>query len=389
LGKFPTGAKFYSEASKKSLPRSQESLNFKYLIKVLLFGGKMGEDLKFSMLLPYPAPEPIERLFKLVERMQNYPIDSIWLPDHLLMYPKGYCPDVWSVISALAVKTPLRLGTGVTCPHRRHPAVFAQMAATIDHLSKGGLSVGIGAGEAMNLDPFGIEWRRKPVKKMVEFIEVCRLLWSGERVSYEGEFYSLNNAYLQIKPNRKIPFYIGANGKRTRFITGMIAEGWIPIGESPKTYAKNLEDVKEGAKEAGRNIEEIDKTLQIYTAIADKKEDLNFVRMFPAVMLLGGLKKLKEGGYKVEIEEIGDEFYFKELIPGEEMENKLYDLIPKVPVNLTDEFSIMGTRDECIERIEEFAKAGVNHFILINVGPNPKETLRIYGEEIIPYFKGD
>ncbi|RLI83487.1 hypothetical protein DRP07_03370 [Archaeoglobales archaeon] len=65
----------------------------------------MEKNLKFSMLLPYPAPEPIERLFRLVERMQNYPIDSIWLPDHLLMYPKGYCPDVWSIISALAVKT--------------------------------------------------------------------------------------------------------------------------------------------------------------------------------------------------------------------------------------------------------------------------------------------
>ncbi|RLI83488.1 LLM class flavin-dependent oxidoreductase, partial [Archaeoglobales archaeon] len=143
------------------------------------------------------------------------------------------------------------------------------MTATIEHLSTGGLSVGIGAGEAMNLDPFGIEWRKKPVKKMVEFIEVCRLLWnSGEarKVSYEGEFYRLDNAYLQIKPNRKIPFYIGANGKRTRFIAGMIAEGWIPIGESPRTYAKNLEDVREGAKKAGRSIEEIDRALQIYTA---------------------------------------------------------------------------------------------------------------------------
>ncbi|MBO8182681.1 MAG: LLM class flavin-dependent oxidoreductase [Archaeoglobus sp.] len=347
----------------------------------------MKRELKFSMLLPFPAPEPIERLFKLAERMQSYPIDSLWLPDHLLMYPKGYCPDAWSVISALAVKTHLRIGSGVTCPHRRHPAVFAQMAATIENMARGGLAIGIGAGEAMNLDPFGIEWRNKPVKKMAEFIEVCRLLWSGEKVSYDGEFYRLKNAYLQIKPRSKIPFYIGANGRKTRFLTGMIADGWIPLAESPKTYAKNLEDVREGAKKAGRSLEEIDMALQIYTAVTDKEDELNFARMFPIVMLLGGLKKLREGGYKVEIEEIGDEFYFKELIPGEDTENKLMELIPKIPYELADEFAIMGSRDECIERIEEFAKAGVEHFILINVGRNPKETLRLYGEDIIPYFR--
>lgn len=344
------------------------------------------ENLKFSMLLPFPAPEPIERLFKLVERMQSYPIDSLWLPDHLLMYPKGYCPDAWSVISALAIKTPLRLGSGVTCPHRRHPAVFAQMAATIDHISKGGLSVGLGAGEAMNLDPFGIEWS-KPVRKMVEFIEVCRLLWSGEKVSYEGEFYRLKNAHLQIKPYRKIPFYIGANGRKSRIVTGELAEGWIPLAESPETYVKNLKDVEEGAKRAGRSLEEIEKCLQVYTAIATREEDLNFARMFPIVMLLGGLKKLREGGYEIEIDEISDEFYFKELIPGEKTENKLVELIPKIPPELADEFAIMGSRDECIEKIERFARAGVEHFIFINVGTNPKETLRVYGEEIIPYFR--
>ena len=346
----------------------------------------MGENLKFSMLLPFPAPEPIDRLFRLAERMASYPIDSLWLPDHLLMYPKGYCPDAWSVIAALAVKLQLRLGSGVTCPHRRHPAVFAQMAATIDHLSKNGLAVGIGAGEAMNLDPFGIEWK-KPVRKMVEFIEVCRLLWGGEKVNYEGEFFRLRNAFLQIRPKRKIPFYIGANGRRSRNITGLLADGWIPLAESPRTYAKNLEDVKEGARKAKRSLDEIDKALQIYTAVANKEDELNFARMFPAVMLLGGLKKLKEGGYKVEIEEIGEEFYFKELIPDGDMENKIFEFLPKIPPELADEFAIMGSKDECIEKIESFIKAGVEHFIFINVGRNPKETLRVYGEEIIPYFK--
>ncbi|AGK62110.1 Coenzyme F420-dependent N5,N10-methylene tetrahydromethanopterin reductase-related flavin-dependent oxidoreductase [Archaeoglobus sulfaticallidus PM70-1] len=338
---------------------------------------------KFSLLMPYPAPEPIERIFRLVERVEKYPFDSIWFPDHTLMYPKGFCPDVWTVISALSTKTKLRMGSAVTCPHRRHPSIFAQMIATIDHLSAG-ISVGIGAGESMNLDPFGIEWR-KPVKKMREFIEVCRLLWGGEKVDYDGEFFKLRGAYLQIRPKRYIPIYIGANGRKTRELTGEIADGWIPICESPKTYKKNAEEVISSARKAKRDKPEM--ALQIYTAISDREEDLNFVRMYPVVMLLGSLKKIREAGYDVDIDEIGDEFYFKELIPGESMENKLYELIPKIPVEVSNDFSIMGNREECIEKIEAFIKAGVEHFILINIGPDPKETLRIYGEEIVPYFR--
>jgi alkanesulfonate monooxygenase SsuD/methylene tetrahydromethanopterin reductase-like flavin-dependent oxidoreductase (luciferase family) len=104
-------------------------------------------------------------------------------------------------------------------------------------------------------------------------------------------------------------------------------------------------------------------------------------------MILGSLKKLREAGYRVDITEIGDEFYFKDLIPGEDSEQKLLELIPKVPLDLSKDFAIMGNKEECISKIEEFVKAGVKHFVLINVGPDPKETLRIYGEEIIPYFR--
>ena len=75
------------------------------------------------------------------------------------------------------------LETSVTCPHRHHPAVMAQRLATIDHFSGGRIIFGLGAGDAINLETFNIEWKR-PVSKLIEYVEIMRRLWSGETFSH-------------------------------------------------------------------------------------------------------------------------------------------------------------------------------------------------------------
>ena len=293
------------------------------------------EDVKFGIMVVYPLPNPIQRVYGLAKRIEELGFDSLWIPDHLL-FPgaSGFTLEAWSVLSAIAAKTDrVKLVTGVTCPHRRHPALLAQTAATVDLLSEGRLILGIGAGEGMNLNPFGIKWE-KPVSRMVESIDVMRKLWESDesnKFDYDGEFYRLKKAYLDFKSAQgSIPVYIASNSPKTRRITGKIADGWIPIVESPQTYKEHLEDVKEGAKEAKRDIGEIEACLEIYTAVVEKGK-----------------------------------------IPGS-----------------SDKFSIKGNVDEVIEKIDDFIKAGVRHFSLMNLGPRPKELEKIYGEKILPYFKG-
>jgi alkanesulfonate monooxygenase SsuD/methylene tetrahydromethanopterin reductase-like flavin-dependent oxidoreductase (luciferase family) len=290
-------------------------------------------EIKFGMLLMYPLPRPIQRIYGLSKRIEELGFDSIWLADHLL-FPgaSGFTVEAWSILSIIAAKTErVKLVIGVTDPHRRHPALLAQTAATIDQLSNGRLILGIGAGEGMNLDPFGIEWER-PVSKMVESINVMRKLWKSDesnKFDFDGEFYTLKKAYLDVEPIQEaIPIYIAANRPKTRRMTGEIGDGWIPILESPETYKKHLEEVKAGAKEANRDIGEIETCLEIYTAVSEKGR-----------------------------------------VPG------------------SPEFSIRGNVDEVIEKIDEFIKSGVRHFSLMNLGPNPKEVEQIYGKRIIPYFK--
>lgn len=339
-----------------------------------------------DLLLGAPLPT-LDRVFRIARKTEEFGFDGFWLPDHILMVPQGFMPDVWGLLSAIAVKTErMDLGTGVTCPHRRHPAVLAQSSATLDELSEGRFILGIGAGESMNLDPFGIEWDR-PVTRMVESIEVVRKLWKQEKVDYEGKFFKMKGAFLQMEP-RRIPIYVGANGPTTRRITGKMGDGWVPITESPATYEKHLKDVRRGAKEEGRSPSEIDMALQVYTGITDDEKERTRLRMYPTSQLAMDSRKLEAAGYDVELPEgISPGHYFEELLPGEETSPKLLEMVEHIPPEAADEFSIFGDKDECVDKIERYIEAGVERFCFINVGPDPKEVLRIYGEEIIPYFK--
>lgn len=208
--------------------------------------------MKFGNMISPPMPS-VERAIRISLQSEELGFHSLVFPDHTLMVPPGLTPNAFALMTAIAVKTRrIRIGTGVTDFARYHPSIIAQFFATLDHFSPGRVFLGVGAGEAMNLLPFGIDWKKFSMLK--EGIEIVKKLWSGEKFSYGGKAFRLENAFLQIAPNNPIPIYLGANGKKTRELAGMLCEGWMPIAETPKTYRENLEDVKRGAEKAKRSL---------------------------------------------------------------------------------------------------------------------------------------
>jgi len=344
-------------------------------------------NVKFGMLLSAPMPS-LDRVMKIVQQAEESGMASLTVPDHTLMVPPGFTPNALSLLSALALKTSrVMLGTGVTDVVRYHPSVLAQIMATIDHLSLGRAFLGLGAGEAMNIHPFGIDWKM-PYTTLREGIEVIKKLWSGEKFSYEGKRFKLKNAFLQIKPLQKsIPIYLGANGKRTRELTGEMCDGWMPIAETPKTYKENLKDVERGCKKAGRKVEEIDTALQIYTAVDPSFEKaMERAKLFSGVVV-SAAEKAEQAGYSLALPDgVSKKFYFEQLLLDDEMLVNFARLSSLVTEEMIRDFFIVGTPQDCEEKIEEFVKAGVKHFMLINVGPDPKYVLKVYAERIIPAF---
>lgn len=345
------------------------------------------KNIRFGCFLPIPAT-PVDKLFKIAKINEEAGFDSIWVPDHLLFIPPGIVPEAWSMLAATAVSTEkAALGTCVSDPHRYHPAVLAQKVATVDQISGGRAILGLGAGEAMNLEPFGIEWK-KPVSKLIEAVTIMRRLWAGEMLNYEGKFWRLKDAFLQINPVKgRVPIYFGANSPRTLRLTGEMADGWLSIPLPPKLYKERLKLIKEGAEKASRSYDEIDTGIYLYTSVSENaKEAYNQIKSIKS-QIIPSPKLLLEAGYDVKLpEDLRSLSFFKALADAEWIEKFLtYENF--IPAEAAIEFSVAGTAEDCINKIDEYVKAGAKHILLINAGPDPRQVVKTYSEKIIPHFK--
>ncbi len=342
---------------------------------------------KFGFLLPIPAM-PVGSLIRVAKRIEDAGFDSVWVPDHLLMIPTGIVPEAFSLLTSIAMVTErVQLGTCVSDPHRRHPAVFAQETATMDQISNGRLILGLGPGEAMNLDQFGIPWS-KPVSRMEEFTKIVRMLWKEDRVSYSGKFWKFQDALLQIKPvNGIIPIYFGANGPRTRELAGKMADGWLPTPRPPKLYRKHFMEIEQAAKNSGRDLNNFECGIYVYTAVANKYDEAfeQLRKIKPIVAFFP--KVIEESGYDVEIPEHLGKNLYSEITLGEDGMRKYEEFGKYVPDEAVEDFSIVGKPEDCLQKVEEFVKAGVEHFVLINMGPDPKYVMEVYAEKIMPSFR--
>lgn len=345
------------------------------------------KGIRFGCFLPIPAT-PVEKLFKIAKANEESGFDSIWAPDHILFIPPGVVPEAWSTLAAIAVVTEKAvLGTCVSDPHRYHPAVLAQKVATVDRISGGRVILGLGAGEAMNLAPFGIEWEN-PVSKLVETVTIIRRLWSGEMLTYEGRFWKLREAFLQISPIKgTVPVYFGANSPRTLRLTGKMADGWLSIPLSPKLFRERLKLVKEGAESAGRSFDDIDAGVYLYTSVTEKPEEA--CRQIESIkfQVIPSPELLREAGYEIELPSELQSLSFFKAFPDAEWVAKFLKFGELIPKEAALEFSIAGTPEDCISKIDEYIKAGVKHLLLINIGPDPRKVLELYSREIIPRFK--
>jgi len=139
---------------------------------------------------------------------------------------QGHSPYAWSVLGAVAQVTErLELMTYVTCPIKRyHPALVAQKAATIQILSDGRFSLGLGAGENLNEHVTGCGWPPVNIRhqRLVEAVDIIRALLGGDTVNYQGRHYHVDSAKVWDRHDTAIP--IGISGVRLAV---------VPPGRSP------------------------------------------------------------------------------------------------------------------------------------------------------------
>jgi alkanesulfonate monooxygenase SsuD/methylene tetrahydromethanopterin reductase-like flavin-dependent oxidoreductase (luciferase family) len=324
--------------------------------------------------------------------IEDLGFDSFWFGDHVteIWYPPPPTQDPFCVLSALATKTrKILLGTAVTDVHKRPPVVLSQAAATLDQISDGRLLLGLGGGEAMNLDPFHIPWDC-PIDRAEEVVEIVKQLWKGLPVNHDGRFFKLRNAFLQVEPVQKPhpPVYFAAASHRSRELVGRLCDGWIAMLTTPDLFAKDKTHIQEVASQAGRKPSEIDMTYYVDFAISPNFDEAREKAIEAAkAAFLCFPKQARRFGYRImdrfDWEKVTAEF-------GGGVADELRKQIDEVPTDIAEKVPIFGTPETCIERIEDYVRAGVTHFILCPVEADLKgasEYYRSFAKSVLPYFK--
>jgi F420-dependent oxidoreductase-like protein len=205
--------------------------------------------------------------------------EHAWLYDHFIPIfgdPDGPCLEGWTLLAALAAQTRrIRVGIMVTGNTYRHPAVLANMGATIDVLSNGRLDMGIGAGwNELEHSSYGIELL-PPGKRLSQFEEACeviRLLWTQQYADFEGAYYQLKQARCDPKPIQQPypPIVIGGSGeRRTLRIVAKYADVWNFAGGPVEQFRHKLAVLEEHCRAVGRDCAAIEKSIQLPVAYDD------------------------------------------------------------------------------------------------------------------------
>lgn len=333
---------------------------------------------------------PLEGFLRSVRSAERKGLAAIWWPDHLM----GWLPEsIWTPdISGVAARVPnphismdpiaciataaqltetVMLGTSVTESIRRHPAMLANEFLTLHHLSRGRTVLGIGAGEAENIVPYGMDYRYQ-VSRLEEALEVIRLLWEADGpVSYSGRFYNLDRAVLGIGPFEGAypEIWVGGHGPRVCGITGRHADGWIPSKMHLDVYEERLAEVRSAAVAAGRDPAAITPALFGYLAIGDDHDRCHVWLNHPLVK--GFCLALPDWAYQSvgHTHPMGKGFNgLTSYVPAGMGRQEALDLIAAVPFDVVHEHVFHGTPEEIVVELGHFEAAGTRHVALQNIG---------------------
>ena len=192
--------------------------------------------------------------------------DSVMVSDHFQPWRHngGHAPYSLAWLGALGERTEkITIGTSVATPtFRYHPAIVAQAMGTLALLNPGRMILGVGTGESLNEVPAtGMEWPKFKERfgRLRESIELMRLLWTEERVSFDGEYYKTANATIYDRPDEPVPIYIAAAGPTASRLAGRVGDGFIcTSGKAPELYTETLlPNVQLGLDKAGRKMDDI------------------------------------------------------------------------------------------------------------------------------------
>jgi phthiodiolone/phenolphthiodiolone dimycocerosates ketoreductase len=347
-------------------------------------------DLELSAMGAVRPPADVAVAAALRRERQGF--DAVWWADHFLhWFPLGIwtpdlvaqaagqpSPHVWFdpvpvVAQAAAATETVRLGIGVTDMVRRHPAALAQTALTLDHLSHGRFVLGVGAGEALNLEPFGLA-NDRPLRRLTEGLEVLRLLMTeAGPVDYAGEVFRLEGACMGLRPAGAAPppVWVAAHRPRGLEVAGRLADGWLPLATDPAGYAAMLGQVRAAQAAAGRGADAVTPGAYCRVVLGQTAEEAATAIEGSLLLRFIALTRPAEAYHQAGVEHpLGaGAFGLSTFMPTRVGRDEALALAAAVPGEVLLGTVLHGTPDDVADQVAALAAAGARHVQLTNMTP--------------------
>jgi probable F420-dependent oxidoreductase len=336
--------------------------------------------IQFGVRVPNSGPlSSIENIVKATKQAEELGFDSIWVHDHVVWSSEMHRHHISSgaaeavtdaqdanfyeattMLSYLAGETnKITLGVACLVMPCRNPIYAAKQYATLDHLCKGRLIVGVGLGskatrESDEFGVFGVSYDKRG-DRTDEYIEAMKAIWTEPLASYKGKFIDFNNAEIFPKPMQKPhpPVWVGGWMKLAAKRAGKYGEGWIPGWLSPTEMKVGCDLLAQTARENGRDPSKI--------TIAVEK--------------LATIGKTRDEGLNLAVPTLktSSESYERDI-------NSMQFALDR---------HIFGSVDDVRRRVDEFVEAGVQHFELKIIYPTIDSLIKqmtLWAEEILPHY---
>ncbi|MBI4258488.1 MAG: LLM class flavin-dependent oxidoreductase [Thaumarchaeota archaeon] len=304
---------------------------------------------------------PIETMVKFAKTAEEKGYDSIWV--HESLFQRDAITYLSSILSST---TKLKAGSGCINTVTRHPTIAATSFATLSEASGGRAILGIGLGSFPTLPKIGFQVfptsKSKPLKRIREYVSILKSYLDGETVNFSGEFFSVNGLRLEVKPQHKLPIYIASLSPKVIRATTSMADGVIlsPALSTVRETETKVNWIKDNPSQPT----DFDIASYMLTSIHDNQTEAekavrNFYFLVYQVSEVIPISLLEPYGASEE-----------KMAPVKEAWKKgdVSEAGSKIPWEVIDALTLTGTPSHCIERLEEYRKAGVKLPILMPMG---------------------
>ncbi|TMF89079.1 MAG: LLM class F420-dependent oxidoreductase [Chloroflexi bacterium] len=337
--------------------------------------------MKLGINVPYTDHIPREMVVAYVQEADRLGYDKVWVAE-------AYGWDAFTILAMLACSTQrIGLATGIVNVFSRSPTLIAQTAASLDAISDGRFSLGLGTSGHQVIEGWhGVKFE-KGVRRLRETMEIVRTVLKRERLKYDGEIFQMPmGLHIITHPIRdRIPIYLATLTPSGVALAAEQADGWLPVFFSPKHYRQVIRpELEKGAARSGRSLDDFSVCVfQPVVVTEDKKAGRDLVRPHMA-LYIGGMGSRERNYYNQLFQRYGYQEEAKR-IQDLYLERRKDEAMAVISDEMVDAVTVIGGAEECRERLAELERAGVDEVAMaLQVPGNDAVQVRDALEALAP-----